>query len=611
MTNKDIAELLRSIVASYQIMGENHFKIVAYERAIEAVTHLTEEIENLYTDGKLANIDGIGPTINKHLVELCQTGHVKHFETVLAEIPPGVFPLLKVPGIGPKKAYALVTKLGLSEPKTVVDDLKKEALAGAIAPIDGFGEKSQADILINIETYYRGEIKENRILIHEADDIAKAVLTHLALDKNITQMDILGSLRRRCPTIGDIDIAVVTKNVDETVKHFYTYPHHKIIESGVTGASILLTSGRQVDLRVQEKESYGAMLQYFTGSKSHNIKLRTYALSKGYSLSEYGIKLMDKKEPTTPLEKKFWNKEKQLCEFEKEKDFYEFLGIPWIPPEMREDKGEVDAAKKHTLPALIEHTDIRGDFHMHSAYDLDSSHDLGAHHIHDMLDKASALGYEYIGVADHNPAVTNHTEKQIIAIMKKRKAWYDKEVMIWQKKTGKKVALFVLLEVDILADGTSALPKAACEFVDGLIMSIHSSFIQPREDMTSRIISALTFDPKVRIFGHPTGRLINKREGVVADWSKIYTVCAERNIALEINASPYRLDLPDVMVYEARGKGIRFTIDSDAHAVDEMEDIPYGIGVGRRGWATKDDIINALPYNKVKAWMENKLITNY
>lgn len=588
MTNLEIAYTLRNVAAAYQILGENRFKIIAYERAADSIEHLTSEVKDLWDEGKLSEIPGIGEAIAKHLDELFRTGHVSHFKSVLRQLPDSIFPLLLVPGIGPKKAFKLVSVLKLHNEKTVIKDLEYAAYKHKIAPIEGFGEKSEADILSAIATYKRGQIKENRMELPLADEVAQNVISYLRTIAKSETIDILGSLRRKVATIGDIDIAVATTKPEPIITHFLTYPHQKLIERGPTGASLLLHNGKQVDLRVQEPKAYGAMLQYFTGSKNHNIKLRSYALSKGLSLNEYGIKDV---------------KSGKLRYFHTEKEFYEAIGLSWIPPELREDMGEVESAIKDNLPRLIEVRDILGDMHIHTSYDLESSHDIGSNNLEQHLDKAVELHYSYIGVSDHNPSTTKHTEKQIVDIMKKRYQWYTSHHVSWQNKNSNHVGLFVMCEVDIQPDGTLALPLSAFEYVDAVIVSIHSSFTQEKKAMTARVIKALTAHPKVRIFGHPTGRLLTKREGIELNWKEIFAVCKENDIALEINAAPARLDLPDTIVYDAVRANIPCCINTDAHAVDQMPFMKYGVAVARRGWATKHDIVNTMEYNECRKWI--------
>jgi DNA polymerase (family 10) len=600
LTNLEIAELFRKMAAAYQILNENRFKIIAYERAADSIEHLTSEVKDLWDDKKLAEIPGVGTTIVSHLDELFRTGKVRHFETVMGKVPQSVFPLLSIPGVGPKKAYKLVTELKLRNDKTAIHDLQDAVKAHKVSPIEGFGEKSEGVISENIKTYRKGAVKEKRIVLSEADAIADAIISYLNKHASIQRIDVLGSLRRRVATIGDIDIAISTDKPEEAIAYFTAYPHIKIIEQGPTGASLLFHNGRQVDLRVQDRTSYGAMLQYFTGSKNHNIVLRTYALTKGLSLSEYGIKKI--RNPNIEIRNKSQKKAK-LTQFSDEKDFYGYLNMEWIPPELREDRGEIDAALKQTLPHLVEDRDMKGDLHIHTSYDLEPSHDLGMNTIEEVLNSANDLGYEYIGISDHNPSTGNHTDNEITDIMKKRQEFYRKETEKWKTKHKKSLDIFTMLEVDIKPDGSLALPAKAFEYVDAVIVSVHTSFDMNKKDMTERIGSALLAHPKVKVLGHPTGRLLGGREGYEADWPEIFRICKDRRIALEINASPYRLDLTDSLVYDAVKHGCVFTVNTDAHSISEMDSIRYGVSVARRGWAGKRDIINTFGYNEIRKWL--------
>lgn len=588
MTNLEIAELLRRVAAAYEILGENRFRIIAYERAADSIEHLTSELKDYWDDKKLEEIPGVGATLASHLDELFRTGHSKHFDSVMGKLPAAVFPLLLVPGIGPKKAYKLVTLLKLKSEKTVISDLEKAAKAHTIAPIEGFGEKSESLILANIEIYRKGQIKENRMSLPVADAIASDIIAFLKKIPAATRVDALGSLRRQVSTVGDIDIAVATTKPKEIIAHFLTYPHTEIIEEGPTGASIRLHNGRQVDLRVQKPELYGAMLQYFTGGKNHNIALRSFALSRGLSLNEYGIKHVSSG---------------KVNRFSSEEAFYKAIGLRFIPPELREDKGEIEAARKGTLPHLVMLSDIKSDLHIHTDYDLEPSHDLGSNPFSDYLDRAAALGYEYIGISDHNPSIANHSEKQIIDIMKRRKEVYEHKYSSWKKKNNKRVNYLLMCEVDILPDGKLALPEGAFAYVDGVIISLHSSFTQDRKTITKRIITGLAGNPKVRIFGHPTARLLGTREGVDADWPAVFAACKGADIAIEINAGPERLDLTDVLVYDAIKEKIKLCIGTDSHVVESMDFMRYGVSVARRGWATNRDILNTLGYNEFRKWL--------
>ncbi|MFZ5845651.1 MAG: DNA polymerase/3'-5' exonuclease PolX [Patescibacteria group bacterium] len=588
MTNLEIAQLFRQMAAAYQILDENRFKIIAYERAADSLEHLTSEAKDLWDDGKLGEVPGIGKAIADHLDELFRNGRVKHWEAVMRKVPEAVFPLLSVPGIGPKKAYKLVRELKLKDAKTAIKDLEKAAKAGTIAPIEGFGERSQDVIYEGIGIFKKGQVKENRMPLPIADSIAQGVIDYLKKHQAARRVDALGSLRRQVATVGDIDIAVATSKPREIIDHFLAYPHQKVVEKGPSGATLLLTNGRQVDLRVQLPSAYGAMLQYFTGGKNHNIKLREYALDKGLSLSEYGIKNV---------------KTGKIRKFSTEEDFYKALVLDYIPPELREDQGEIEAAKSGKLPGLLELKDIKGDLHIHTNYDLEPSHDLGKNTLAEHLDRAVALGYEYLGLSDHNPSIANHSSKQILEIMKRRKDKYEQQYNSWKVRVKKRVQILIMCEVDILPDGKLALPEEALEYVDAVIVSVHSSFTQEGRRMTTRLVKALESHPKVRILGHPTARLLGSREGVDANWNEVFAVCKKHNVALEINAYPNRLDLPDNLVFAARKEGLKFCVNTDAHAVEQMDLMPYGVSVARRGWAEKNDIVNTLEYNEFAKWL--------
>ncbi|MBI5614475.1 hypothetical protein HY947_06120 [Candidatus Gottesmanbacteria bacterium] len=596
MTNLEIASLLRTISACLVIQSENRFKIIAYEKAAESIQHLTESVEDRWKNGTLKDIPGVGTAIASSLVEICEKGYSDHFNAILSTVPKSVFPLLEVPGLGPKRAFILVTRLKLANDKTVFEDLKRAGERHEIASLEGFGETSEKAILDSIELAKKGFIKEERILLPDAEAIADEVITYLKTHAEIGRVDTLGSLRRKNPTIGDIDIAVTTDEPQKTLEAFVSYPHERRIDKGEKGATLVLHSGRQVDLRVCEKDSYGAMLQYFTGSKQHNIALREYAIKKHLSLNEYGIK----------------NAKGNVKKFSDEKKFYEALGLSYVPPELRENRGEVESSLRTTqgkpdgLPVLVESTQILGDLHIHTSYDLSSSHDLGSATFEEHLKKGVSLGYEYIGIADHNPSVSIHTPSEITAIMKKRKEWYEIEYQKFVKKTKSKICYFLLCEVDILVDGSLALPDEAFEYIDAAIVSIHSSFTQESKTATDRVLRAFSEHPKVRIFGHPTGRLLTKREGIQPVWQTIFSLCKEKNIALEINASPERLDLPDDLVFEARKKGVKFVINTDSHDLIRMEMMKYGLAVARRGWCTKHDILNSHKYPEFAAWLSGK-----
>jgi len=584
-SNEKIAQLLRDVAASYTIQNEGKFRfqIIAYQKAADTIEGMTQQLRDLYSEDKLDNIPGIGTSISASLKELFSTGKVNHFESIMKDIPTPVFRLLEVPTFGPKKAYKLVTKFKLANPDTVFEDVKKLAEEGRIAELEGFGQKSEADILRALEEFKKGKTKTNRMPYPFAFELAEKMIEYLKKSPDVVEAFPLGSLRRKRSTIGDIDIAVATKKPQKVLDYFIDYPYlERIIEKGTATSSILTAGGKQIDLMTQNPDGFGSLLQHFTGSKQHNVHLREYALRKGLSLSEYGIKEKDK-----GVQKKF----------KTEEDFYQFLGLDWIPPEIREDEGEIELALKHNLPKLVELKDIKGDLHIHSSYPIEPSHDLGRTSMSDLLEKAKELHYEYLGFSEHNPSVGNHSEKEIYQIMKKRHK-YIEDI----KKYNKSIRVINLLETDILADGKVALPDNCLEFVDGLIVSVHSVFSMDKEKMTKRILKGLSH-PKAKILAHPTARLINQREGLTADWNQVFEFAATNNKALEINSWPTRLDLPDTLVKQAKEMGVKFVIDTDTHDVIHMNNMLYGVSVARRGWCTKEDILNTLPFEKFYKWL--------
>lgn len=589
MTNKEIAKLLENVATAYTIKNEKKFRfqIIAYLKASETIAELNGELSEYYKEEKLDRLPGIGPTIQSHLIELFKKKKVKHFDWVLKGIPKSIFVLTDIPTFGPKKAFKLVSFFKLNNPKTVIDELERVAKSGKIANLEGFGEKSQEDILRAIAEFREGKGKTTRMVLPYAFEIAQKVMDYLRKEESVERVEALGSLRRKVSTIGDIDFAVATNNPKKVIEHFTNYPYkERVIEKGDVSASILISGGRQIDLLIQPLESFGSLLQHFTGSKNHNVHLREYALKKGLSLSEYGIKNLK-------------SKSKSLQKYPSEEDFYKALSMQWIPPELREDQGEIETAVKNKLPKLVELTDIKGDFHIHSNFPIEPSHDLGKDSMEEMLEKARQLKYEYLGFSEHNPSTSKHTSEEIYDLLKKRD-----EKIEQLKSVNKYVRIFKLLEVDILPSGDLAIDDKSLELLDAAIVSIHSAFKMDKEEMTQRVLKGLSHK-KAKILAHPTGRLLNERYGYDLDFEKVFEFCKKHNKALEINSWPQRLDLPDTIIKQAVKDNVNLVIDSDSHAVSQMELQRYGVFMARRGWATKNDILNTMPYNEIVDWFNN------
>ena len=552
LTNLQIAELLRDVAAAYQLKDQIKYKfqIIAYQRAADAVEHATSELKDLWDDKKLEDVPGIGPGIAKHLDELFRTGKSKHFETLMKGIPPKAFKLMELPGIGIKTAMKLIK-----------EGSQKEV-----------GEK-----LREVETK---EKKSKRHLLPYAALISSELMDYLSKNNAVKRVDPLGSLRRQASTVGDIDLSVSTYKPLDVLEYFTKYPKsQKTIEKGDHTSSIRLPGEIQVDLMTQPPESYGSLLQHFTGSKHHNIALREYALKKGFSLSEYGIKELK-------------TENQKLKKFSNEKDFYNFLGLEYIEPELREDTGEIEAAGKHALPELVELKDIKADLQIHSSFNIETSHDLGESSMDEIVSKGTTLGYEYLAFTEHNPSQQGHTDTQIVELLKRKREKVDQLNYSLSKKNIKGVhKVFNSLEIDIKPDGTIPVPDAGMDTLDFALVSIHSNFDLDRSIQTKRVLSALSH-PKVKIFAHPTGRKLNEREGAELNWPEIFDYCLRNRKWIEINCDPMRLDLPDTLVREAVKLGVKLTFGTDAHHVDGMNNLMFGVSVARRGWATSSDIIN-------------------
>jgi len=578
MTNQEIADLLRNVAAALIVKKENNFKIVAYENAAEVIEVSNIEIKDFWQQGKLQEIPGVGVNIAKHLDELFKTGEVSYFKKIFKDLPPAMFLLMNVSGIGPKTAYKLCLNLKIKNPKTALDQLEKAALKGQIRKIDGFGEQSEKDILNSLNQYKK---REDRMLLPFASLLAQRVIGYLQEDNPELKIEPLGSLRRMTATVGDIDLAVATNKPKEVIDRFIAFPEaREVVVSGKNTARIIHNNNQQIDLKTMRPEAYGALLQHFTGSKQHNIHLREIAIKKGLSLSEYGIK-----------------KQGKLKNFRLEEDFYHALGMSFIPPELREDSGEIEAAMANKLPQLVETKDIKGDLHVHSDFLIEPSHDLGSNSMNSLLKEAFHLGYEYLGFSEHNPNFSLHTSEEIIDLLKRKKDKIDK----LNYSRIKKIPIYAInsLEIDIRPNGELAIPKEGFKYLDMAIASIHSSFKMNKKEMTERVLHGLNH-PKVKIFGHPSGRKLGERESYELDWDQIFAFCLKNNKFLEINAFPNRLDLPDTLVHEAVKRGVKMIINSDTHEINQLRQINYGVTVARRGWATKKDIINTLSYDKIK-----------
>lgn len=594
-TNQEIAKLFKEIAAAHEIKGESRFQIIAYENAADSIEHLGSEVFDLWQEKRLNEIPSVGSSIAGYLDELFRKGKVKHFEAIKKGLPQGMFIILGLPGIGPKTAYKIAKNLKVK----TINELRKACEDHRVSKIEGLGFKTESEILKGIK---ENENKSDRLLLPEADRIAQGVISELweklegEVSKNegeiVQRIDPLGSLRRMSPTIGDIDLAAASNKPQKVINAFVSLRSvERILDQGDRKASVMLKNGRRADLMVEPPQKYGSLLQHFTGSKFHNISLRKLAKDKGMSLSEYGIKGEEFSEDT-------------IVNYSNEEDFYRALGLDYIEPELREDKGEIEAARNHSLPCLVTLGDIRGEFHLHSNFPIEPSHDLGANSMAEMIGKAKSLNYEYLAFSEHSPAISTHSPAEIVELVKKRNKKIE-PLAILASKTPRQPRLLKGMEVDILADGQLSLPNEAMKGLDLILIGVHSSHHQAKETMTKRLIRALQ-NPYVNILTHPTNRLLLEREQSDVDWDQIFVICAKRHIALEINAHPRRLDLPDDLIRQAKKIGVKFVINTDAHAVLEMENMKYGVAMARRGWCEAKDVLNTWPLEKILGYFNIK-----
>jgi DNA polymerase (family 10) len=586
MTNVEVAELLRQVAAALEVKGEDFFRYKAYENAAASIEHTTSALKDLWEEGQLDNVSGLGPNLISHLSELFKTGKVKHFDTEFKSLPEGMFELLNLPGIGPKTAYKLAKAFKLTDEKTAKEKLLKAAEAGKIDKLEGFGADSQNKIInaLNLKLPEKG-----RMLLAEAESLADEVKDYLGGCKEAIEVEVLGSLRRRSSTIGDVDLAIKTKSPLVVLEYIRKFPGiKKIIGSGEIQTSFLHKSGRRIDIKTQTPEAWGSVLQHYTGSKLHNIHLRKLALEKGLSLSENGIK----------------NGEK-FSTYDDEINFYEALGMEWIPSELREDRGEIELALQHRLPKLVELNQIKGDLHIHSNIEIATSHDEGENSVKEIMAEAERLHYEYVGIADHNPRLKDLTDTEREKLISQRNRQIEQEIYSYENSVKTKSRLKVLkgMEVDIRSDGELALTDKLMEDLDYVIASVHSAFDQDKETATKRILKALDHE-KVKIWGHPSGRMIQERLGLDYDWERVFEFCRKKGIFVEINSWPKRLDLSEDLIKVAIKSGVKMIINTDSHKAEQMKLIEYGVNNARRGWAEAKDIANTLPWEDFKKMIE-------
>lgn len=586
--NHDLADLFKTFAAVMEIRGEAVFKAIAFSKVARILNDMTFDVRQAVESGTLGDIEGIGKSSKAIIEEYVRTGRSHDFDEVAASVPAGLIPMLQVPGLGPKTIALLWKERGI----TSIDELAKAIADGKLAGLKGIGEKKVEQIKQGLAMR---EQAGRRMGIGEALPVAQLLLEQVRALPGVKRAEVAGSLRRRRETIGDVDLIASVSDVaamDAISAAFVKFPQVDHVNGqGPSKASIVTESGLQVDLRIVPDAHFGAALQYFTGSKEHNVKLRGMALDKGLTLNEWGLFRLDeydkaKKETAKPPPVK-------PVAAKEEKDVYAALGLAYVEPELREDRGEVEAAGAGTLPKLIARDDLRGDLHCHT-----TASD-GVATIEQMAEAATALGYEFL-------AITDHSKSQVVAngLSVDRLLAHAKAIRKASDKI-KGITLLAGCEVDILVDGRLDFEDAVLAELDFVVASPHVSLRQDAEKATARICRAIE-NRYVNVIGHPTGRLINAREGLPLDFARVFKAAAETGTALEINAGYPRLDVTDTVARSAIDAGCMLSINTDAHSIDGLEAMTFGIGVARRAWATPKHVINCMTLKALQAFIAKK-----
>lgn len=549
-TNSKVAELLHGVAAAYQIKGlGNIFQIRAYENAAAAIEHSTQEVRDLWQEGKLQEIPGVGKSISSYLDELFRNGSVAHFNDVLKGIPEAALSLLNIPGVGPKTAY----KLAVEGQVDSIEHLKGKIATGQLLKA-GFSEKIVANIARGIGQMER---LSKRLLLPRAMEIAEELIAGLSADPSVLEAYPLGSTRRMVATVGDLDLAVSTSAPASVIKTFIHLPQVKdVTDQGAEKASVVLRNGLQVDLMTAQPEHFGSLLQHFTGSKAHNIHLREVAKDQGWSISEHGMKDL---------------RSGEIFPAKQEEQVYQKLGMQIPPPELREDTGEIELALKKQLPDLLELDDIKGDLHTHTFYSD------GNDSVPVMTNRAKDKGYVYLALTDHS-----YPNLQ-----------FDQRIRDIEKYnySNKSIRVIKGLEVNITTEATLQVPDEILAKHEFNTAAIHSGFHQSSEQLTDRVLMALQH-PLISMISHPTGRLLGEREGYDLDWEKVFSAAQEFDKVLEVDGFPNRSDLPDQLIREAVKRGIKLAVDTDSHQAEQLDLMRFGVALARRGWAPARLVIN-------------------
>ena len=575
MENIEIAKIFSVIADILEIQGKNKYRVGAYRRAAQVIEAMPDDINEIYKKGRLDKIPGVGESLARKIKELIETGKLEELKQLEKKVPQGVTEIMEVEGVGPKLAKLVYKKFGV----TTINQLEKLVKSHKLQRLKGFRSKTEENILRGIELLRKHGERE---LLGKAYSQAESIVQKVKESGFADKTEIAGSLRRRKETIGDIDILVTSKKPLKVMDFFTSLPEVKEVEvKGKTKATVILKTGIEADMRVVTLKSFGAAFHYFTGSKAHNIRIRKRGAERGLKINEYGVFIKVKSQKL-----KVKSNYKRIGG-EKEVEVFRSVGLPWISPELREDRGEIEAAEKGKLPKLIELKDLKGDLHMHTTFSD------GAHSIEEMVRAAQKRGYSYIAITDHASPLgilKGLTPQKVLKLIKEVKR-------INKKIRGIKVLAGA--EVDILPSGELYLPQEILKKLDVVIGAIHTSFRMPKKEMTQRILLAIR-NPYVAIIAHPTGRILGRRESYELDLDEIMKEAKKTGTILELNAFWNRLDLNDINLRLAKEKGVRIAISTDAHNVMELDIIKYGISQARRGWLEAKDVVNTLPFEKLK-----------
>lgn len=569
MRNAEVVAMLEETADLMEIAGENPFKARAYRKAAEAIAALKEPIEALAGEGRLSLIEGVGESIARDIVEFLRRGTTKRLEALCQKYPPQLRQLLEIQGVGPRTVATLYDRLKIM----TVDDLEAAAKAGKLMKLPGMREQKVRNILEGIRLWRQ---QQARFPIHIALEISERIVDALKELPEVRQILPAGSLRRWKETVGDLDILVATRNSRPVMEKFVSLPGiQKVLAHGSTKSSVIMENNFQVDLRAVDPESFGAAAQYFTGSKAHNIALRHRALRVGLTINEYGV---------------FKVADETRVAGETEEGVYEAIGLDWIPPELREDRGELEAAEQGRLPRLIDLDDLRGDLHCHTKWSD------GTMTVEEMAKAAMERGYAYIAITDHSPpmgwGVKPENFRKLI-----------REIRQASERLG--FPILAGIEVDIAPDGSLYMDEDILRQLDVVIASVHSAMKMSRDEMTKRILKAME-NPYVHILGHPTGRLIPQRPPYEVDIEAVIKKARKEGLALEINASPERLDLNDENARFAREEGVMLVIGTDAHRDEHLTFMRFGVAVARRAWCEPQDILNTRGYEALRGWLTSR-----